>query len=106
MNTRTERMNNKAYCAYCGKELRDYNHGICPEPPLVCNCEKAKRELELYKEIRELYNMPLSESLIDMKVSEYRSKILGTYVPDCTTYTTLGSPITLSGSYGHSYVSI
>lgn len=105
MNTRTEKMNNKAYCAYCGKELRDYNHGIYPEPPLVCNCEKAKRELELYSELKSLYNAPLAESLIDIKVNEYRSKLLGTYIPS-TTYATIGSPITLNGSYSHSYVSV
>ena len=79
MNTRTERINNKVYCAYCGKELKDYDcgWGVSPEPPLICDCEKAKRELELYREIKELYNAPLSETLIDIKVSEYRNKLLG-----------------------------
>lgn len=104
MNTRTERMNNKAYCAYCGKELRDYNYGICPEPPLICSCEKAKRELELYDELKKLYNMPLAESLIDMKVSEYRDRLLGVHIPTTTTITSIGSPVTINGGAVSGYI--
>lgn len=92
MNTRTERMNNKAYCAYCGKELRDYNYGVCPEPSLVCNCEKANRELELYGELKALYNAPIAEILIDMKVEEYKNKLLGINIPTYTSITSISSP--------------
>ena len=91
MNTRIERMNNKAYCAYCGKELRDYSYGICPEPPLVCNCEKAKREFELYEEIMSLYNTPLAKSLVEMKVSDYRNKLLGITTPTHVSNVTYGT---------------
>ena len=91
MNTRTERMNNKAYCAYCGKELRDYSYGICPEPPLICNCEKAKRELELYDELKKLYNAPLAESLIDMKVVAYKNILLGINTPTYSSVVTFGN---------------
>ena len=86
MNTRTESMNNKAYCAYCGKELKDYNNCYIhdyPIQPLVCDCKKAKRELELYNELKKMYNAPLAESLIDMKVEMYRNSLLGQYV-DCS----------------------
>lgn len=79
MNTRTERMNNKAYCAYCGKELRDYSNRFIHSYyglPIVCNCEKAKRELELYDELKKLYDAPLAESLMDMKVEESRDMLL------------------------------
>lgn len=98
MNTRTERMNNKEYCAYCGKELRSY--GYCTlslNLPLVCDCEKAKRELELYDELKVLHSLPLAETLIDMKVKEYRDKLLGVYNPTTVTTATLGSPITING---------
>ena len=45
MNTRTEDINGYVYCAYCGKLLRDPNYGIYPEPPLICDCEKQKKNL-------------------------------------------------------------
>lgn len=77
MNTRTEVINGYTYCAYCGKELKNPHYGICPEPPMICNCEKAEEELNLYKKLRELYNAPLAESLIDKKVQKYRNELLG-----------------------------
>lgn len=79
MNTRTEKIDTVEYCAYCGKTLRDYNcgHAICPEPPLICNCDKAKEELDLYKKLKNLHNTPLAESLIDKKVQKYRNELLG-----------------------------
>lgn len=81
MNTRTEVINGYTYCAYCGKELKNPHYGICPEPPTICNCEKAEEELNLYKKLRELYNAPLAESLIDKKVQKYRNELLGIKEP-------------------------
>ena len=83
MNTRTEKINAVEYCAYCGKSLRDYDCGyaIHPKPPLICNCEKAKEELGLYNKLRDLYNAPLAESLIDKKVEKYRNQLLGIEEP-------------------------
>lgn len=77
MNTRTENINGYIYCAYCGKELKNPCYGICPEPPLICNCEKAKHEMDLYEQLKELYNAPLSDKLIEMKVDEYRKQLTG-----------------------------
>lgn len=79
MNTRTEKINNTIYCAYCGKILKDeiYGFSTYPEQPLICNCEKAKRELELCDELKKLYNTPLAESLIDAKVEAYRDALIG-----------------------------
>lgn len=77
MNTRTEDINGYVYCAYCGKLLRDPNYGIYPEPPLICDCEKAKEELELYDKLKNLYNHPLADNLIEIKVADYRNKLLG-----------------------------
>lgn len=81
MNTRIEQMNNKVYCAYCGKELQDKRFSLYPNQPLICTCEKATRELELYDELKDLYNVPLANSIIDMKVEAYRNKLLGKQVP-------------------------
>lgn len=77
MNTRTEVISGYTYCAYCGKELKNPHYGMCPEPPTICNCEKAKEELDLYKKLKDLYNAPLAESLIDKKVQKYRNELLG-----------------------------
>lgn len=77
MNTRIEMINKSAYCAYCGKELTNPNFLIQPEPILTCNCEKAKEELDLYNKLKELYNTPLAESLIEKKVQKYRNDLLG-----------------------------
>lgn len=77
MNTRTEDINGYVYCAYCGKLLRDPNYGIYPEPLLICDCEKAKEELELYDKLKNLYNHPLADSLIEIKVADYKNKLLG-----------------------------
>lgn len=86
MNTRTENINCYTYCAYCGKELRNLNYAVYPNQPILCNCEKAKEELELYEKLKELYNTPLAESLIEKKVKIYRNKLLGinepVYYPD------------------------
>ena len=54
---------------------------MCPEPPTICNCEKAKEELDLYDKLRKLYNAPLAESLIDKKVQKYRNELLGIKEP-------------------------
>lgn len=81
MVTRTEVINGYTYCAYCGKELKNPHYGMCPEPPMICNCEKAEEELNLYKKLRELYNAPLAESLIDKKVQKYRNELLGIKEP-------------------------
>lgn len=81
MNTRTEIIDGYTYCAYCGKELKNLHYGMCPEPPTICNCEKAEEELDLYKKLRELYNAPLAESLIDKKVQKYRNELLGIKEP-------------------------
>lgn len=77
MNTRTEVISGYTYCAYCGKELKNSHYGIYPEPPTICNCEKAKEELALYDKLKNLYNAPLAESLIDKKVQKYRNELLG-----------------------------
>ena len=78
MNTRTENINGDVYCAYCGKLLKEYsNFGICPEPPLICNCKKAKEELKLYDKLKDLYNYPLADNLIKIKVENYRNELLG-----------------------------
>ena len=77
MNTRTEDINGYVYCAYCGKLLRDPNYGIYPEPPLICDCEKAKEELEIYDKLKNLYNHPLADNLIEKKVNNYRNELLG-----------------------------
>lgn len=81
MNTRTEIISGYTYCAYCGKELKNPHYGMCPEPPTICNCEKAKEELDLYKRLKDLYNAPLAESLIDKKVQKYRNELLGIKEP-------------------------
>lgn len=81
INTRTETINGYTYCAYCGKELKNPNYGTCPEPLTICNCEKAKQELELYDKLKELYNAPLADSLIEMKVDQYRNMLLGKHQP-------------------------
>ena len=81
MNTRTEIINGYTYCAYCGRELMNPNYRIQPEPPTICNCEKAKEELDLYNRLKELYNTPLAEILIDKKVQKYRNELLGVRKP-------------------------
>lgn len=81
MDTRTEVINGYTYCAYCGKELENPHVGMCPKLPTICDCEKAKEELDLYKKLRDLYNAPLAESLIDKKVQIYRNKLLGIKEP-------------------------
>ena len=81
MNTRTEVISGYTYCAYCGKELKNPHYGMCPEPPTICNCEKAKEELDLYDKLRSLYNAPLAESLIEKKVEKYRNQLLGIKEP-------------------------
>lgn len=81
MNTRTEVISGYTYCAYCGKELKNPHYGICPEPPTICSCEKAKEELDLYDKLRKLYNAPLAESLVDKKVQKYRNELLGIKEP-------------------------
>ena len=89
--TRTETIDGHVYCAYCGKELKNPHYGICPEPPTICNCEKAKEELDLYDKVRELYNYPLAESLIDIKVTEYRNSLLNKRNLHCVSTTITGS---------------
>ena len=81
MNTRTEIISGYTYCAYCGKELKNPHYGMCPEPPTICNCEKAKEELDLYDKLKGLYNAPLAESLIEKKVQKYRNELLGIKEP-------------------------
>lgn len=84
IKTRTEKINDVTYCAYCGKVLRDESNAMYhtwPEPPVVCQCEKAKEELRLYDEIKKLYNEPMHESLVDMKVSIYRDQLLKSPTP-------------------------
>lgn len=77
MNTRTENINGYVYCAYCGKLLKNPNYGIYPEPPTICNCEKANEENELYNKLKDLYNYPLADNLIEIKVNNYRNELLG-----------------------------
>lgn len=77
MNTRTENINGHVYCAYCGKLLKSSELSVYPEPPIICNCEKAHEESELYKKLKDLYNYPLADNLIEMKVNNYRNELLG-----------------------------
>ena len=96
MNTRTENIDGCVYCAYCGKELRNYHNIICTtvSSSLVCNCEKAKEELGLYKQLENLYKYPLADSIIEIKVNKYRDELKG--ITKLTkTYTTIG------GTYTH-----
>lgn len=81
MNTRTETINGYTYCSYCGRELKNPHYCMRPEPPTICNCEKAKEELDLYDKLKKLYNAPLAESLIDKKVQKYRNELLGIKEP-------------------------
>lgn len=101
MNTRTEEINGTIYCAYCGKVLRknNYNNNLtgwayCDSAYhptyLTCDCEKAKEELNLYEQLKDLYNLTLSEDLIDIKVKLYKNKLLGIKEPiDTTSYSTV-----------------
>lgn len=81
MNTRTEVINGYTYCAYCGKELKNPHLCTALYSSTICDCEKAKEELDLYEKLRDLYNAPLAESLIDKKVQKYRNKLLGIKEP-------------------------
>lgn len=75
MNTRTENINEFIYCAYCGKLLKNPNYAKYPESPLICSCEKAKKELKLYDELKELYNSKLADNIIDLKVELYKKRL-------------------------------
>lgn len=99
MNTKIERIDNVIYCAYCGKELKNYNasYSVFPEPELVCNCKMSKEELKLYEKLKELYNAPLAENLIDIKVENYKSELMGIRKPN-KTYATFGNSITIPAS--------
>ena len=79
ISTRTETINNNVYCAYCGKLLKDNNSGIhiYPEPPVFCMCENAEKEKEIYLQLKKMYEMPMHEDLIEMKVCMYKNKLLG-----------------------------
>lgn len=80
MGTRAERIDNHIYCAYCGKLLNmpEYIMSYYPDiTDYVCDCEKAEEELELCKKIKELYNLPLAEKIIDIKVKKYKNQLLG-----------------------------
>ena len=96
MNTRTERIHNNIYCAYCGRNMRDMNYGICPEPPLICNCDKAKEEMRLYDELKRLYNHPLHDSLIDKKVEIYKNKLKGISVQTVLEPVSALTPVSMS----------
>ena len=101
MDTRTEEINGTIYCAYCGKVLRknNYNNNLtgwaCCDSAyhptyLTCDCEKAKEELNLYQQLKDLYNLTLSENLIDIKVKLYKNKLLGIKEPiDITAYSSV-----------------
>lgn len=78
MNTRTEQIGSVTYCAYCGAPLQDNNCGysIYPQPPLICTCEKAQEELDVFEKLKALHRIPIAESLIDMKVQCYKEALL------------------------------
>lgn len=101
--TRPETIEGTTYCAYCGKVLqsRSENYmdlnltiGQAPlqyrqEKDLVCDCELAQEELSLYDKLGELYKRPVHDSLIEIKVSIYRNKLLngdGNYTHKTETY--------------------
>jgi len=95
MNTRTENIKGYTYCAYCGRELKSPQYNTWPERELICDCEKATEELELYNKLKALYNHPLANNLIEKKVDLYRDRLLGK-----TTYEISGvSNILGSGTY-------
>lgn len=79
MNTRSESIDYVTYCAYCGKILEDNRYGTCcsANMPVICDCKKAKEELAAYDKIKELYNEPLANDVIEAKVNAYRDKLLG-----------------------------
>lgn len=81
MNTKLESISGNVYCAYCGNILKDRNSQVYPEPQLICTCEKAKEEMELYDKLRDLYNLPLADNLIELKVKIYRNKLKGIEEP-------------------------
>lgn len=89
MNTRVETIESNVYCAYCGKKLKDAHYLVSPEPPLICLCEKAQQELKLYEQLKEMYNLPLADSIIDMKVEIYKSKLKGEYKEPSVGYGTI-----------------
>ena len=101
MNTRTEKIGTVEYCAYCGKSLRDYDCGfiIYPGELMICNCEKAKEELELYDKLKELYKLPLAELLIDKKVQKYRNNLLGIKEPTYSYAESLTSGIVIGDAF-------
>lgn len=100
MNTRTENIEGNIYCAYCGKELRSLHHSVFPHSPLICTCEMAKEELELYNKLRILYNYPLANDLIEKKVNLYRNQLLGITPPQTTYGITNVLPLAGSSMYG------
>ena len=85
MNTRIEIIKQDKYCAYCGKLLQKHDditvwcsttsRNYCGSE-LQCDCEKAKLEISLSEQLKKLYNSPISDNLIEMKVEEYRNKLL------------------------------
>ena len=75
--TRTEFINGTHYCAYCGKPLNHSYITISPKPPLLCNCEKAMEERDLWHKLEELYKSPLADDLIEIKVDTYRRQLRG-----------------------------
>ena len=80
MGTRIEIIDNHIYCAYCGKLLNMPEGMVLYYPSATdytCDCEKAKEELELCKKIKELYNLPLAENIINIKVEKYKNQLLG-----------------------------
>lgn len=91
MNTRTENINGFIYCAYCGQLLKNPNYGSVPEPPLICRCEKAKKELKLYDDLKNLYNSPLADNIIDLKVELYKKSLKGDCASSVTTESFTGT---------------
>lgn len=75
--TRIETIGDTTYCAYCGKALHTNNYSIYPEVTIGCDCELATQEMDLFKQMQSLYARPLADSLVELKVEAYRSRLRG-----------------------------
>lgn len=74
--TRVIDINGDIYCAYCAKLLKSRNYHMVPEPRCICNCEKAREELQIYESLSKLYSLPIADELIEMKVNNYKSDLI------------------------------
>ena len=80
--TRYEIIRGHRYCAYCGKKFEEQDVCLTSYPAqhetwiTPCTCKGATEERELYKKLQELYNRPVSEKIIELKVNAYRDMLV------------------------------